>query len=99
MSTFVGLDVHSEHTFATVLDRDGTIVVQRKMVNELVPSFLKLFSVERVGLEASTHVAPLYRALVDEGYRVRFRILRRPGTLLKQELKVTGWILGLLPNW
>jgi transposase len=40
------------------------------MINELVPSFLRLFNVEKVGLEASTYVAPLYRALVKEGYRV-----------------------------
>jgi len=48
MSAFVGLDVHSEKTFATVLDQN----------------------VEKVGLEASTYVAPLYRALVKEGYKV-----------------------------
>ena len=70
MSAFVGLDVHSEKTFATVLDQDGQVVAQRRMMNELVPSFLRLFNVEKVGLEASTYVAPLYRALVREGYRV-----------------------------
>jgi len=71
MSAFVGLDVHSEHTFATVIGPDGRVVDQRKMLNELVPTFLKLFRVERVGLEASTHVAPLYRILVKEGYVVQ----------------------------
>ena len=70
MSAFVGLDVHSEKTFATVLDQDGQVVAQRRMINELVPGFLRLFNVEKVGLEASTYVAPLYRALVREGYKV-----------------------------
>ena len=70
MSTFVGLDVHSEKTFATVLDQDGRVVAQRRMMNEHVPNFLKLFNVEKVGLEASTYVAPLYRALVREGFQV-----------------------------
>jgi len=32
--------------------------------------FLRLFNVEKAGLEASTYAAPLYRALVKEGYRV-----------------------------
>jgi hypothetical protein len=70
MSAFIGLDVHKEHTFATVLDQDGRVVAQRRMMNEHIPNFLEQFNVEKVGLEASTHVAPLYRALVSEGYRV-----------------------------
>lgn len=70
LSAFVGLDVHSEHTFATVLDGDGRLVAQRKIENEKIPSFLKLFQVEKVGVEASTHVTPLYRALQREGYQV-----------------------------
>ena len=70
MSAFVGLDVHSESTYATVLGLDGRVVDQRKMPNEHVPGFLRLFKVERVGVEASTHVAPIYRALVKEGYDV-----------------------------
>ena len=71
MSAFVGLDVHSDSTFATVIGVDGRVIDQRRMGNEHVPDFLKLFKVERVGLEASTHVAPLYRALVREGYQVQ----------------------------
>jgi len=47
MSAFVGLDVHFEKTFATVLDQDGRVVAQRRMMNEHVPDFLKLFNVER----------------------------------------------------
>jgi len=70
MSAFVGLDVHSEQTFATVLDHSGRVVAQRRMRNEHVPNFLRLFNIERVGLEASTHVAPIYRALVSEGYPI-----------------------------
>jgi hypothetical protein len=70
MSAYIGLDVHKDWSFATVLDQDGRVVVQRRMANELVPSFLGNFNVLKVGLEASTHVAPLYRALVDRGFRV-----------------------------
>jgi hypothetical protein len=35
-----GLDVHKESTYATVLDRDGQVLIQRKMPNEDIPSFL-----------------------------------------------------------
>jgi len=70
MSAFVGLDVHTEQTFATVLDQAGRVVAQQRMLNERVPAFLGRFHVARVGLEASTHVTPLHRRLVGEGYRV-----------------------------
>jgi len=70
MSAYIGLDVHSECSFATVLDQDGRVVAQKRLANEHVPNFLRVFNVEKVGLEASTHVAPIYWALVSEGYRV-----------------------------
>jgi len=69
MSAYVGLDVHKDFTFATVLDQTGRVVVQKRLPNELVQSFLESFNVEK-GLEASTHVVPLYRALVNRGFRV-----------------------------
>ncbi|MGC8999277.1 MAG: IS110 family transposase, partial [Candidatus Bathyarchaeia archaeon] len=70
MSAYIGLDVHKDWTFATVLDQNGRVVVQRRLPNELVPSFVGNFHVEKIGLEASTYVAPLYRVLVNRGYRV-----------------------------
>ena len=70
MSAYVGLDVHKESTFATVLSQDGRVVVQRRVANELLPSFLGDFNIERIGLEASTYVAPLYRDLVRRGFSV-----------------------------
>jgi len=62
------VDVHKDWSFATVLDQDDRVAVQRKLPNEHVPSFLEQFNVLKVGLEASTHVVPLYRALVGRGY-------------------------------
>jgi len=65
-----GLDVHKESTYATILAPDGEIVTQRRMPNEEVPGFLRPHGVERVAIEASTSIAPLYRRLTEEGYRV-----------------------------
>jgi hypothetical protein len=70
MSAYIGLDVHKDWTFATVLDQTGRVVAQRKLANEHVPSFLEQFNVLKVGLESSTYIVPLYRALVDRGFRV-----------------------------
>jgi transposase len=71
MSALVcGLDVHKDSTYATILDSDGKIVSQRRMSNETVLSYLSSYSVERIGMESSNQVAPLYRALTKNGYVV-----------------------------
>ena len=49
---------------------DWSSCVRRKLENEHVLSFLENFNVEKIGLESSTYVVPLYRALVDRGFRV-----------------------------
>ena len=65
-----GLDVHKEYTYATILGPDGEKLAQRRMPNEDVPDFLKPYRVERVAMEATTSIAPLYRKLTEEGYDV-----------------------------
>lgn len=61
------LDIHKESTYATILGPDGEIVNQRRMPNEKVLDFLRPRDVEKVAMEASTSMAPLYRKLVEEG--------------------------------
>ena len=71
MSAIVsGLDVHKEYTYATILGPGGEKLAQRRMPNEEVPAFLKPYRVERVAMEATTSIAPLYRRLTEEGYDV-----------------------------
>jgi len=71
MSAFVcGLDVHKDSTYATILDCDGWVVSQRRMVNDRVLSYLSDFQINRIGMEASNQVAPLYRKLTKSGYTV-----------------------------
>ena len=65
-----GLDVNKEYTYETVLGPDGEVVARGKMQNEEVPAFLKPRKVERVAMEATTNIAPLYRKLTDEGYDI-----------------------------
>ena len=52
ISAFVGLDVHSEHTFAMVLVRNSRVVTLRRMRNEHITSFLGPFNVVKAGLKA-----------------------------------------------
>jgi transposase len=67
---FCGLDVHEESTYATILDCDGKIVNQGRMVNDNVLQYLSKYRVERIGLEASNQIVPLYRELKRRGYNV-----------------------------
>ena len=69
-AVFCGLDVHKESTYATVLDSTGQVVTQRRMKNEEIPEFLEPLKVNRVAMEASTYIIPMYRRLVEEGYNV-----------------------------
>ena len=67
---FCGLDVHRDSTYATILDCDGRVVSQRRIVNERVLSYLSDYQIDRIGMEASNQVAPLYRQLRRNGYDV-----------------------------
>lgn len=61
MTVFVyGLDVHRDSTYATILDCDGKIVSQRRIVNGRVLTYLSDYGIDRIGMEASNQVAPLY---------------------------------------
>ena len=71
MSAYVGLDVHSEKTYATIIGEGGKILKQKKVANNDITEFLKEYKVEKVGLESSAHLVPIYRALVEEGYCVQ----------------------------
>jgi transposase len=71
MSALVcGLDVHKDSTYATILDHDGKIVSQRRMGNDGVLSYLSGYRIERIGMESSNQIAPLYRMLAKNGYIV-----------------------------
>ena len=78
MSALVcGLDVHKDSTYATILNSEGKIVDQTKMENNKVASYLSHFKVEKVAMESSTCVAPLYRQLKKKGFELWFLIQRR----------------------
>ncbi|MBS7623840.1 hypothetical protein KEJ39_09275 [Candidatus Bathyarchaeota archaeon] len=71
MSAFLcGLDVHRDSTYATLMDRNGETVSQRRIVNDRVLSYLSDCRIDRIGMEASNQVAPLYRQLRKRGYDV-----------------------------
>jgi len=69
-AVYCGLGVHKESTYATILDTNGHAVTQRRMKNEEVPEFLQPLKIDKVAMEASTYIIPMYRKLVDQGYDI-----------------------------
>jgi len=53
-----------------ILDTAGQMVTQGRMRNEEVPEFLHTYKVEKVAMEASTYIIPMYRKLTEQGYNV-----------------------------
>jgi transposase len=71
MSALVcGLDVHKDSTYATILNYEGKVINQMRMDNEKVLSYLAHYKVNKVAMESSTAIAPLYRKLAGKGFDV-----------------------------
>ena len=91
MSTvFWELDVHKETKYATVLDSMGQVVTQRRMRNEEVPEFLEPLKVEKVAMEASTYIIPMYRRLIEEGYDVTVSHPKKTRYIAEVRINPTG---------
>ena len=82
-----GLDVQKESTYTTVLDPDGEVLVQRRMKSEDIPGFLEPLRVDRVAVEASTYIIPLYRRLVEEGYSVTVSHPKKTRYIAEERIK------------
>jgi len=82
-----GLDVHKETSYATVLDRDGQVLVQRKMMNEDIPAFLEMTHPDKLAMEASTYIIPLYRKLTESGYDVTVSHPRKTRLIAEARIK------------
>jgi hypothetical protein len=67
---YCGLDVHKESTYATIINVFGEVQIQRRTKNEEIPEFLEPLQVEKVAMEASTYIMPLYRQLTGKGYDI-----------------------------
>ena len=65
-----GLDVHKDSIYATILNDEGKVINQTRMSNERVLSYLNHYKVNKVAMESSTAVAPLYRQLASRGFEV-----------------------------
>ena len=71
MSSLVcGLDVHKNSVYATVMNYGGEIIDERKLSNDQVANYLSQYPVDKVAMESSTSIVPVYRALRGRGYTI-----------------------------
>ena len=72
MSSLVcGLDVHKDSVYATVMSYGGEVIERRKLSGkDEVVSFLGRYPIDKVAMESSTSIVPVYRALKGKGYNV-----------------------------
>ena len=69
MSSLVcGLDVHKNSVYATVMSYRGEVVEERKLRNDEVAHFLGRYPIDKVAMESSTSIVPIYRTLREKGY-------------------------------
>jgi hypothetical protein len=87
MSALVcGLDVDRDSTCATILDGNGRIVNQR-MGNDRVLSYLSDYKIDRIGVEASNQMASLYRLLEKNGYVVAISYPKKTRYIAEVKIK------------
>jgi transposase len=82
-----GLDVHKETTYATLLDPSDQALIQRKMQNQDIPAFLKMTHPDKLAMEASTYIIPLYRKLTENGYDVTVSHPRKTRLIAEARIK------------
>jgi transposase len=97
MSSLVcGLDVHKNSVFATVMSYGGEVVEKRKLSNEEVISFLGRYPIDKVAMESSTSIVPIYRALRAKGYTLLVSHPKKTRLIAESRIKtdrVDSWAL------
>ena len=84
---YCGLDVHKESTYATIINVFGEVQIQKRMKNEEIPEFLEPLQVEKVAMEASTYIMPLYRQLTESGYDITVSHPKRTKLIAESRIK------------
>ena len=64
MSSLVcGLDIHKDSVYATMMSYGGKVVDRRRLSNDEVVGFPGRYPIDKVAMESSTSIVPVYRAL------------------------------------
>jgi transposase len=69
------------------MDPGGRIVNQRRMTNDEILQYLSDYRIEKIGMEASNQIAPLYRQLTRIGYDVQVSHPRKTRYIAEAKIK------------
>jgi transposase len=97
MSSLVcGLDVHKDSVYATVMNYGGEVVDKRKLTNDEVVNYLSQYPIDKVAMESSTSIVPIYRALRGKGYEILVSHPKKTRLIAESRIKtdrVDSWAL------
>jgi len=97
MSSLVcGLDVHKDSVYATVMNYGGEIVDKRKLTNDKVVSYLGRYPIDKVVMESSASIVPVYRALRGKEYEILVSHPKKTRLIAESRIKtdrVDSWAL------
>ena len=98
MSSLVcGLDVHKSSVFATVMNYGGEVIERRKLADkDDVVTFLGRYQIDKVAMESSTSIVPVYRELRGRGYKVLVSHPKKTRLIAESRIKtdrVDSWAL------
>ena len=101
MSSLVcGLDVHKDSVFATVMSYGGEVIERRKLSGkDEVVSFLDHYPIDKVAMESSTSIVPVYRALRGKGYNILVSHPKKTRLIAESRIKtdrVDSWAVAEL---
>jgi transposase len=97
MSSLVcGLDVHKDTVYATVMNYGGKVIEKKRLPNNEVAGFLSQYPIDRVAMESSTSIVPVYRALRGRGYEILVSHPKKTRLIAEARIKtdrVDSWAL------
>jgi transposase len=97
MSSLVcGLDIHKNSVYATVMSYSGEVVEKRKLSNGEVVSYLGQYPIDKVAMESSTSIVPIYRTLRGKGYTILVSHPKKTRLIAESRIKtdrVDSWAL------
>ena len=99
----IGLDVHKDSVYVTVMERDGKITEQYEMENseESWNRFVGKYILEKpeIALEASTSGKHVARILRDAGFSVHIADPKKLALILKSSKRMTDRIQKILQDY
>jgi hypothetical protein len=88
------LDIHKNSVYATVMSYGREVVEKRKLSSDEVVSYLSRYPIDKVAMQSSTSILPIYRKLREKGYTILVSHPKKTGRIAESRIKtdrVDSW--------